>query len=300
MENLIKYIEEKQIGEYKKNISLAKLTTYKCGGNLKLLVIPNDIETLILLLKKIKSNNIKYKVLGKGSNVVFSNLEYDGVIIRLDKLNKCQINNEEVIAQAGCGLIELAIKVSNLGITGMEFATGIPGCLGGAIFMNAGAYKSDMGYIVQEVTILDNDYNIKVLSNLEMNFHYRSSYLKENPDLICLEAKIKLEKGNIELIKEVIKDRLERRKNTQPLNYPSAGSVFRNHNEVPAGLLIEEACLKGVSIGGAIVSKKHANFILNNNKATGEDIKKLIELVQKKVYDEYKINLILEQELVNF
>lgn len=300
MEELIKYIDNNDIGEYKTDISLTKLTTYKCGGILKLLVFPSSIDMLVILLKKIKLLNLKYKILGKGSNVVFSNKVYDGVIIKLDKLNKFQINDNVVIAQSGCGLIELAIKVSNLGLTGMEFATAIPGSLGGAIFMNAGAYKSDMGYIVEEVIILDDDYNLKTLSNKDMNFHYRTSYLKENPNFICLEVKLKLLKGNVDFIKQVIKDRLERRRQTQPLDYPSAGSVFRNHNEIPAGKLIEECGLKNVNIGGAVVSTKHANFILNNNKATGEDIKKLIELVQKKVYDEYKVNLILEQELVNF
>lgn len=300
MEDMIDFIKVNNIGEIKEDVSLTKLTTYKCGGNLKLLVMPEDVDKLVALLKKLKEDKIKYKILGKGSNVVFSNNEYDGVIIKLDKLKNCVIDKEEIICEAGHGLIDLAIKASNLGLTGMEFATGIPGTIGGAIFMNAGAYKSDMGYIVKEVTVLDDNLNVKVLSNKEMNFHYRTSFLKENPKYICLSVKIKLEKGNVKDIKNLIKDRLERRKSSQPLNLPSAGSVFRNHNEVPAGKLIENVGMKNVSIGGAIVSEKHANFILNNDKATGEDIKKLIELVQKKVFDEYNIELVLEQELVNF
>ena len=300
MENIIKYIKDNNLGTMSTNISLTKLTTYKCGGNLKLLVKPKDIESLIKVIKIIKEQGIKFKILGKGSNVIFSNKEYDGVIIKLDSLNKCTFKDEYIDCEAGHGLIDLSIKASNNSLTGLEFASGIPGTIGGAVFMNAGAYNSDMGYIVKEVTILDEEYNIKVLTNKEMKFHYRTSYLKQNPNLICLSVKIKLVKGKEHLIKEVMKDRLKRRKESQPLNYPSAGSVFRNHENIPAGKLIENAGLKETKIGGAIVSKKHANFILNSGGATGEDIRNLINLVRKKVKEEYSIDLVLEQELVNF
>ena len=300
MNEVINYIKENNLGKVEENISLSKLTTYKCGGTLRALIQPVDIESLIKVLKKIKELNIKHKILGMGSNVVFSNKDYEGIIIKLTNFKKCLINEDIIECEAGHSLISLALKAADKGLTGLEFASGIPGSLGGAIFMNAGAYKSDMGYIVTKVKVLDENYNIIELSNKDMNFHYRTSYLKESPNLICLGVTIKLKKGDEKQIKELMKDRTQRRKESQPLDYPSAGSVFRNHDDIPAWRLIENVGLKETSIGGAIISKKHANFILNKGDATGEDIKALIELIKQKVYEEYNINLILEQELVNF
>ena len=166
--------------------------------------------------------------------------------------------------------------------------------------MNAGAYKSDMGYVVQDATVLTPDLRVIKLENKEMNFHYRTSFLKTHPGYICLEVVIRLDKGNRAAIEEVIKDRRKRRMDSQPLNYPSAGSVFRNPEGMSAWKLIDDAGLKGFSIGGAKVSEKHANFIINYNHATGEDIKSLIEYVQQKVKEDCKVELKLEQEFVNW
>ena len=180
----------------------------------------------------------------------------------------------------------------------MEFACGIPGTVGGAIFMNAGAYKSDMGYIVSSIKVLTDDYKIKVMQNKELNFHYRSSYLQSHKNLICLEATIHLIKGNTDEILELINERKKRRLETQPLEYPSAGSVFRNPKDDYAGRLIEEIGYKGHSVGGAKVSEKHANFIINTGGATGDDIKRLIIEIQDKVKEKYNIELKVEQEFV--
>ena len=164
--------------------------------------------------------------------------------------------------------------------------------------MNAGAYKSDMGYIVESVKVLTPDYEVKELSNKEMDFHYRSSFLQKNKDYICLEATIKLRRGNRDAILEVIRDRKLRRIESQPLEYPSAGSVFRNPEGDFAGRLIEELGYKGKKIGGAMVSLKHANFIVNAGHAKGEDIKKLILEIKDKVKEKYNIDLKIEQEFV--
>lgn len=300
MNTVVEKIKGEKLASVYENFDLKKLNTFKVGGNLKYLVIPKNIPSLITIIKFIKANNIKYKILGNGSNVIFSSEEYNGIIIKLDELNHYSIEDNIVTAQAGVSLMSLASKVCHKGLTGMEFATGIPGSIGGAIYMNAGAYKSDMGYIVKEVTILDEELNIQTLSNKEMDFHYRTSYLKKHPNSICLQAKIILKKGNKKEILTLVKDRLNRRMESQPLNYPSAGSVFRNPDNIPAGKLIEDAGLKNTNIGGAYISDKHANFIINKKNATGEDIKKIIELTKKTVYDKYKIDLILEQELINF
>ena len=296
--NIIRDIKELKIGKVLENPYLKDYTTYKVGGIAICMVYPDDENGLITLLKYLKENNIKHKILGNGSNVIFNNSGYDGVIIKLDNFNDLKIINNKIIVGAGYLLSKLSLRVSRLGLTGMEFAAGIPGSIGGAIYMNAGAYKSDMGYIVESVKVLTPDYKIKTLYNKDLDFHYRSSFLQKNNDYICLEAIIKLIKGHTNVIMEVIDSRKKRRLETQPLEYPSAGSVFRNPEGDFAGRLIEEIGYKGKSIGGAKVSEKHANFIINNGNATGEDIKKLINEIKEKVKEKYNIELKVEQEFV--
>ncbi len=296
--NIIRDIKELKIGKVLENPYLKDYTTYKVGGIAICMVYPDDENGLITLLKYLKENNIKHKILGNGSNVIFNNSGYDGVIIKLDNFNDLKIINNKIIVGAGYLLSKLSLRVSRLGLTGMEFAAGIPGSIGGAIYMNAGAYKSDMGYIVESVKVLTPDYKIKTLYNKDLDFHYRSSFLQKNNDYICLEATITLKKGNTEEIMELINERKKRRLETQPLEYPSAGSVFRNPEGDFAGRLIEEIGYKGKSIGGAKVSEKHANFIINNGNATGEDIKKLINEIKEKVKEKYNIELKVEQEFV--
>ena len=166
--------------------------------------------------------------------------------------------------------------------------------------MNAGAYKSDMGYIVKEVKVLTPDLKIITLENKEMDFHYRSSFLQKHKDYICLEVVLKLNKGDKDILDDVIKERRKRRMESQPLEFPSAGSVFRNPEGMFAGKLIEDLGLKGKTIGGAKVSEKHANFIINYKKAKSKDIKELIELVHDIVLEEYKVDMKIEQEFVNW
>lgn len=177
--------------------------------------------------------------------------------------------------------MRLAYKLSKMGFSGLEFATGIPGTVGGAIYMNAGAYKSDMGYITSSIKVLTKDLEIKELFNRDLDFHYRDSFLQHNEGYICLEATLVLRKADVKEIIDLIEDRKQKRLLSQPLEYPSAGSVFRNPSNDFAGRLIEEAGLKGKAIGGALVSPKHANFIINYDNATAEDIKKLIMDVKK-------------------
>ena len=273
-------------------------TTYRVGGKALAIVYPDDLDSLIILVKYLKENKIKYKIIGNGSNLIFKDEPYDGVIINLKELNKLQIDDTIVTVGAGYSLIKLALKTANMGLSGLEFATGIPGTIGGAVFMNAGAYKSDMGYIVSEVLVLDPDLNLKTLYNKDMQFHYRTSFLKTHPDYICVEVKLVLKKDNKEQILDIIENRKQRRLLTQPLEYPSAGSVFRNPDNDFAGRLIEDIGYKGKNIGGSYVSEKHANFIINKNNATATDIKNLIKEIKEKVKEKHNIELILEQEIV--
>lgn len=296
--NIIKEIKELHVGKVLEDYALKEHTTYKVGGKPICAVIPEDENKLIILLSYLRKNNIKYKILGNGSNVIFNNSGYNGVIIKLDNFNYLNIIGNKIIAGAGYPLNKLALRVSRLGLTGLEFATGIPGTVGGAIYMNAGAYKTDIGAVTVSAKVLTPDYKIKVLRSKELDFNYRSSFLQKNKDYICLEATFSLIKGNSEEIMELIEERKKRRIETQPLEYPSAGSVFRNPEGDFAGRLIEEIGYKGKSIGGAMVSLKHANFIINTGSATGEEIKKLINEIKEKVKEKYNIELKVEQEFV--
>lgn len=298
--NIVKSIEKLKIGKVEKNASLKKYTTYRAGGTAKVIVSPKSIDKLLELLKLLKDNNIEYKILGNGSNLIFNDSVYEPVLIKLNDINNCDINNNVITVGAGYSLISLAMRVSRLGLTGMEFATGIPGTVGGSVYMNAGAYKSDMGYIVTEVKAINENLEIVTLYNKDLKFKYRSSFFQTHKNYICIEATIKLKYGSKKLIKEVIEDRRQKRISTQPLEYPSAGSVFRNPENDYAWRLINVCGLKGYRIGGAMVSEKHANFIINVGNAKGEDIRNLILYVKDTVKKETGVDLKVEQEFVNW
>ena len=298
--NIVKSIEKLKIGKVEKNVSLKKYTTYRAGGTAKVIVSPKSIDKLLELLKLLKDNNVEYKILGNGSNLIFNDNVYEPVLIKLNDINHYDINNNVITVGAGYSLISLAMRVSRLGLTGMEFATGIPGTVGGAVYMNAGAYKSDMGYIVTEVKAINENLEIVTLYNKDLKFKYRSSFFQTHKNYVCIEATIKLKYGSKKLIKEVIEDRRQKRISTQPLEYPSAGSVFRNPENDYAWRLINVCGLKGYRIGGAMVSEKHANFIINVGNAKGEDIRNLILYVKDTVKKETGVDLKVEQEFVNW
>ncbi len=301
MDHYIETIKDLNIGRVEEFASLKKYTSYHVGGTARAIVFPKNTEGLVTLMRYLRENNILYKVLGKGSNVLFSEKNYNGVIIKLDDFDEITFfGRNKVRAGAGASLIKLSTMAAKRGLTGLEFASGIPGSVGGSVFMNAGAYGSDMGYIVERVKVLTPDLKIIHLENREMDFHYRSSILQKHRDYICLEVVISLQKGNREAIEEVIRDRRERRLESQPLEYPSGGSVFRNPEGTSAWKLIDGVGLKGRVQGGAMVSDKHANFVVNNNGGTADDVKFLIDLCHDKVLEEYGIDLKCEQEFVNW
>ena len=299
MNELINLIEQDHLGWYRENPSLKTLTTYRCGGNAKLLVFPKDVECLKTILKYLKNNNINYKIFGNGSNILASDKDFDGVIIKLTKICGIDKNDTNIVVDAGYSFSLLANQLSKEGLSGLEFACGIPGTVGGAIYMNAGAYLSDVSKILEKIDILDENLEEKTVYNKDLDFSYRHSILSEK-DWIVLKAYFKLKKGDKETITELVTERKMRRIESQPLDYPSAGSVFRNPEGDFAGRLIEEVGLKGYMYGGASVSEKHANFIVNVKDAKSSDIKYLIDLAKEKVKEEFGVELRTEQELFNW
>lgn len=287
----------KKYGKVLENVNLEKYTSYKLKGNIKYLVIPDNLDNLKKLLSFLKEENVKYKIIGGGSNLIFDG-DYDGVLIKLEKFNELKIEDTKITVGSGYNLMPLALKTCRLGLTGLEFATGIPGTVGGAIINNSGAYKSDMGYVVESVTVLTPDLEVKKMYNKELNYHYRDSFFKHNLGYTILSVTIVLKHGDKDKILEIVEDRKKRRIMAQPLEYPSAGSVFRNPENNFAGKLIEDIGYKGKKIGGAMVSEKHANFIINTGNAKGSDIIKLISEIKDNVKEKFNIELILEQEIV--
>ena len=189
MDDIIEILKNKNIGKIEENVPLKKYTTYRSGGTARCIIYPKNIDKLIDLLTILKANNIKYKILGNGSNLLFSDKPYEGILIKLNEFNDIEfISKNKIRVGAGFSLVKLSMIAAKRSLTGLEFASGIPGTVGGAVFMNAGAYMSDMGYIVETVKVLTPDLKILTLVNKEMNFHYRTSFLKNNPEYICLET----------------------------------------------------------------------------------------------------------------
>lgn len=301
MKDIIQRIKELNIGKVETNVSLAKHTTYRVGGIATAMVSPRNITCLVKLVRFLKQANIPYKVIGNGSNLLFSDNNYNGILIRLNELDSLEFfGRYKVRVGAGYSLMKLCVLAAKKGYAGLEFASGIPGSIGGSVFMNAGAYKSDMGYVVERVKVLTPDLKIIYLENKELAFHYRTSFLQKHPEYICLEVIFQLKKGRRDMIESVMKERRLRRKESQPLEYPSAGSVFRNPEGNFAGKLIEDVGLKGKRVGGAMISNKHANFIVNYKNASANDIKSLIDMAHDKVLSNYGIDLKIEQEFVNW
>ena len=300
MQDVIKEIIALHLGKVLINEKISNYTTYRVGGKVRAICYPKGEEELVKLVSLLKERKIKYFVLGNGSNVLFSDSLYDGIIIKLDNFNKISIDGDEIIVGAGYPLIKLSNDAMRNSLCGLEFASGIPGTVGGAIFMNAGAYGEDMSKIVKSVRVLTSNCEIVELSNEEMEFSYRTTMLQKHLDYVCISATLKLIPGDKEEIEEIMAKRRATRRETQPLTLPSAGSVFRNPEGLYAGKLIEDMNLKGYRVGRAEVSTKHANFIVNTGNAKASDIKKIIDVIKQKAYTKYGIKLRVEQRLINW
>ncbi len=285
------------------NVELKKYNTYHIGGISKYLVSPKSVNDLVDTLKILKDNNIPYFILGNGSNVVLSSKTYEGAIIKLDNLNGIEITPElnMAYAEAGAMMPKLVMLSVNKGLTGLEFAAGIPGTVGGCVYGNAGAYNACTMDYVKTVTVLDKEtYEIKEIEHENITYSYRNTMFKEEKKYIILSVKLYLTKGDKQSSLNILEDRKQRRVASQPLEYPSAGSVFRNPEGDFAGRLIEACGLKGKRIGGAEVSDKHANFIVNVDNATSDDVYNLINLVHDEVLERTTVDLIIEQEFIGW
>ena len=292
----------KQYGEVTEHASLKNMNTYHIDGKAKILIEPNSINDLVEVIKTLREYKEPYFILGAGSNIVLNDKEIDGVVIKFSKLNGIEVYPEEdtIYAEAGAMLPKVVIDSVNNGLCGLEFAAGIPGTVGGAVYGNAGAYNACIMDYVKSVTVLDQNNEIVTLENDDIFYEYRNTMFKQTKKYIILGAKLYLRDGSKEESESIMADRKKRRVESQPLEFPNAGSVFRNPEGDFAGRLIEECELKGYRIGGAEVSTKHANFIINKENATGKDVHDLILHVHDTVKEKTGVDLLIEQEFVDW
>ncbi|WP_099188458.1 UDP-N-acetylmuramate dehydrogenase [Tepidibacter mesophilus] len=273
-------------------------TSFKIGGPADFLVTPTNENQLKEIIKYIKEENLPHFLMGNGSNLLVRDGGIRGIVVKIaQNYNKFEINENIIKAQSGILLSTLAKYIAKNCYKGFEFASGIPGTLGGAIAMNAGAYGGEMKDVVKSVKVLNQQGEIVELSNEQMEFGYRTSLVTKK-NLIVLEVTLDLEKGNYEEIKNILDDLTVKRTTKQPLNVPSAGSTFKRPEGYYAGKLIEDSGLKGVRLKGAQVSDKHSGFVINAGGATAQDIIELIEFIKKTVYDKFKVELNEEVKIV--
>lgn len=294
-EELCKIVSEDQI---LKDEPMDKHTTFRAGGKADYLVMPSNeeqVRDLVLLLKK---ENVPYYVMGNGSNLLVRDQGFKGVIIQIArKMNQIRVEGETIYAQAGALLSKIAAQALGEGLTGFEFASGIPGTLGGAVMMNAGAYGGEMKQVIVNACVLTSAGEIAVIPADLMELGYRTSVFAKNQNII-LSAQLKLEYGNEAVIREYMDELKEQRVSKQPLEYPSAGSTFKRPEGYFAGKLIQDAGLRGFQVGGAQVSEKHCGFVINKDHATATDILSLMEQVSDKVEEKFGVRLEPEVKII--
>lgn len=277
---------------------IKEYTNFKVGGLCDVVAFPKSPEEVIDLLKTAKEHNIPTTVLGNLTNLIVRDGGIEGLVILLrENYAGIKVEGDEVTALAGATLQKTANIARDNSLAGMEFAHGIPGSVGGGITMNAGAYDGELKDIVKSVTAITKDFEIREFSNEEMKFRYRNS-LVQDENLVVLSATFKLKSGNKEEINDKMCDLMARRKAKQPLEYPSAGSTFKRPEGYFAGKLIQDAGLKGLTHGGAQISKKHSGFVINIGGATAKDIVELIETVQKIIHDKFGVEIEREVKII--
>lgn len=297
MKQKIKQRFNELLGEEKVLIEepMSRHTTFRIGGPADYFLIPETVHEIREILKICREENLPYFILGNGSNLLVSDKGYRGVIIQLYRnMSRVFVEGTCIRAQAGALLSAIAAAAKNASLTGFEFAGGIPGTLGGAVVMNAGAYGGEMKDVLSEVTVLDKNGEILTLSSGDLKMGYRTSIVK-SAEYLVLEASISLKEGNQEEIRDRMKELTEQRTSKQPLEYPSAGSTFKRPEGYFAGKLIMDCGLRGYCVGGAQVSEKHCGFVINTGNATAEDVRILMKNVSDMVYE--KFGVILEPEV---
>ena len=271
-------------------------TTFKIGGLTDCLIKVNNIEDLIIISQFTKQNEIPLTIMGNGSNVLVLDGGIRGIVVKID-IQKFEINENFVTVGAGNKMIEIAQNLLKHSLTGFEELSGIPGTLGGAVRMNAGAHGKEIKDVIKIVTVMDYKGNIKQIKNEDMKFEYRNSIISKEK-LIILEAVLELQKGNKEEIQSKMKEYATWRKEKQPLEYPNGGSTFKRGDGFVTAALIDECGLKGYRIGGAEVSTKHAGFVVNTGNATAKDVIELTNYIKEKVYEKFQKKIELEIEII--
>lgn len=270
---------------------MSRHTTFRVGGEAQCFVRISDKEQLKKLIPYLRQIEVPYFILGNGSNLLVSDKGYEGVILQIgNKMNTITVEGTHIRAQAGALLSQIAKCAYDKGLTGFEFASGIPGSIGGGVVMNAGAYGGEMKQVVESVLVMDIQGEILELSGESMEFGYRTSIIKNRP-FIVLEVCLKLELGNKEKIASDMEELAQKRREKQPLEYASAGSTFKRPEGYFAGKLIMDAGLRGYSIGGAQVSDKHCGFVVNTGRASATDVAEVISEVQERVKDKFGVSL---------
>ena len=287
-----------QHGDYRSDKTFKELTTIKMGGEIAHYVEPYNLDDLRQIVVFLKNNHIPFKTLGNGSNLICGSSRFEGVVISLKHFDNFEISNDTVYVEAGVLAPYFVQVLTKNGLTGFEFAGGIPGTIGGLIYMNAGAYKKEMSDILKEVLVLKDDEIVRMKKD-ELKLKYRYSIFQEHPRWFIIACYLELKHGDKEESRRLIEDRAKRRKETQPIDMPSAGSCFRNPDNDFAWKLIDGIGYRGYNLNGVEVSKKHSNFLVNTGNGRGEDYLNLALDIQEKVKEKYDIKLIMEAEKFN-
>ncbi len=293
-ENFESFLKLQKI-EYKKNEPMCKHTSFKIGGPATFFIEVKNADELCLVFGALKECEMPHFIIGKGSNLLVSDKGIKGAVISLLNMDKVTVKGEEIVAESGASLASVCVAAWENSLTGLEFAYGIPGCIGGALYMNAGAYGGEMSYVVDSCEYVCENGQKGTIKLEDMKLGYRKSVFRGS-GMVITSVKLKLKKGEKTEIRAAMDDFMDRRKQKQPLEFPSAGSTFKRPEGHFAGALIEKNNLKGVSVGGAMVSKKHAGFLINYNGATCEDVKGLMELVKNTVFQ--ADGVVLEPEVI--
>ena len=283
--DIVKSFFEKRNIEYLEHESLSKRTSVHVGGKAKFFAVPNTQKKLLDLLAFLNENEIKYQILGNGTNLLCLDEGYEGVIICTKKLKRYKVSKTNIYVQCGMGLFEFGKLLRKFELSGLEFMYGIPGSIGGAIVMNAGAFEKNIGEYVEYVLVYQNGKS-KKLSREQMKFSYRYS-LAQSEQMIVLGAKLNLSKSHAESIAKLQEQYFQKKLASQPYDMPSFGSAFKRNEKLPISKIVDELGLKGYTIGGAQISKKHAGFIVNIGDATCQDYLEMIKYIQQKVFDAY-------------
>ncbi|MDO5037450.1 MAG: UDP-N-acetylmuramate dehydrogenase [Tissierellia bacterium] len=290
--------EKRNWGQVLEGVPMSKYTSFKIGGPCDRMVLPSNLEELSQALRDLRASGEDFMVMGRGTNMLVSDLGIRGTVIRLaDNFSQIRVEDDRVIAQSGALLKQVANRALEAGLSGLEFAHGIPGSVGGGVTMNAGAYDGEMVDVVASVKVMTPEGEVKDYRGDQMNFAYRHSAVQDQ-GLVVLEVSYQLEKKDPRLIKEKMEDYWQRRLNKQPLDKASAGSTFKRPQGYYAGKLIDDAGLRGLAHGGAQVSAKHCGFIVNQGGASCQDVVELIQTVQEVVLAKFGVKLEPEVKVI--